>query len=547
MSVSLQTKQEVADVAGMTATKPPRAAVATWSIPLIFCLITAFAIWWIDIRPSAIVAGFSDISQLLTRMLPAEVGPVEALVPLIGETLLIAIAGTGAAALLSIPLAAAASRNYTGSRLLQLLARLIIMVTRAVPTLVFAIIFVRIFGLGAFAGALAVAVHSVGMIAKMVTDSFEELSQQPREAVTATGANRIQTFVATTLTQALPQISSFVLYRLDINIRASSILGLVGAGGIGVALQTAIGSLDYPRAAGIIALIIALLIVLEFISYGVQKTLVEHSNEKTKSQLYPSGKNASTPGWSIPRFGKLFAGVATLLLFAVALLMVLPAWERMSRAWSNAVEMLSGFIPPAFSVDIAYGLLESVVMAISSTTFGAFFGLTIALLSTPYLFQIPVLSGIFRTLVVVIRGIPEIIYALIFVAALGLGPFPGFLALTISCTALGAKFFTDALNNLDPTPIRALEEVGATRVQAFVSGAWPQFVPSFIGNSLFISDLALRESAVLGIVGAGGIGFLMQESVTTLNYQTTAGILLGLVTVVIILEQLARWARHKVI
>lgn len=186
-------------------------------------------------------------------------------------------------------------------------------------------------------------------------------------------------------------------------------------------------------------------------------------------------------------------------------------------------------------------------MAISSTTFGVIFGLIIALLSTPHLFQIPLLSGVLRAFVVIIRGIPEIIYALIFVAALGLGPFPGFLALTISCTALGAKFFTDALNNLDPAPIRALEEIGANPIQAFIGGAWPQFVPSFIGNSLFTSDLALRESAVLGIVGAGGIGFLMQESVTTLNYQTTAGILIGLVIVVIVLEQLARWARKKVI
>lgn len=547
MSVSLKNSLGQTDTPNGAPQKPPKAAVATWSIPLIFLLITVFGIWWIDIRPGAIVAGIGDISRLLTRMLPAEIGSADALVPLIGETLLIAIAGTGTAALLSIPLAAAASRYYTGSRALQSLARGIIMVTRAIPTLVFAIIFVRIFGLGPFAGALAVSVHSIGMIAKMMTDSFEELSQQPREAINATGANRIQVFVTTTLTQALPQMSSFVLYRLDINIRASSILGLVGAGGIGVALQTAIGSLDYPRAAGIIAVIIVLLIVLEFISYWVQKALVEHSSDTTKSQLYAHGKDPASPGWSISRLGKVIALSATMLVFAVALFMVLPAWDRLSTAWGNAVDMLSGFVPPTFSSDIAYGLLESVVMAISSTTFGVIFGLIIALLSTPHLFQIPLLSGVLRAFVVIIRGIPEIIYALIFVAALGLGPFPGFLALTISCTALGAKFFTDALNNLDPAPIRALEEIGANPIQAFIGGAWPQFVPSFIGNSLFTSDLALRESAVLGIVGAGGIGFLMQESVTTLNYQTTAGILIGLVIVVIVLEQLARWARKKVI
>src|SRR5699024_2217266 len=99
------------------------------------------------------------------------------------------------------------------------------------------------------------SIHSIGMIGKMMTDNFEELSAGPREAISATGATRLQCFIATTLTRALPQISSFVLYRLDINIRASAVLGLVGAGGIGVALQTALGSLNYPRAAGIIATI----------------------------------------------------------------------------------------------------------------------------------------------------------------------------------------------------------------------------------------------------------------------------------------------------
>ena len=133
-----------------------------------------------------------------------------------------------------------------------------------------------------------------------------------------------------------------------------------------------------------------------------------------------------------------------------------------------------------------------------------------------------------------------------FVAALGLGPFAGFLALTISCTALGAKFFTDALLNLDPLPMRALEATGAGRLQVFVSAVWPQFVPSFIANTLFTSDLALRESAVLGIVGAGGVGFILQESIVSLDYQTTAGILVGLIVVVVALETVAQQARRKV-
>lgn len=527
--------------------RPPRAPAATWVIPLILGAVTVFGLWWIDVRPAAIAAGFEDITRLLGRMFPATTGPVPELAALVVETLQIAIAGTGIAALVSIPLAAGAATTFTGPRWVQWLCRTLIVVSRAVPSLVFAIIFVRIFGLGPAAGALAIAFHSVGMIGKMMTDVFEEISASPREAVNATGANRFQVFVATTFTQALPQMTSFVLYRLDINIRASSVLGLVGAGGIGVALQRSIGSLDYPRAAGIIAVIIVLLLVLELISNLVQRAVSEHAGDTQHSMAFSPGKELSTPGWNAPRVGRSAGLLAGVVLFLLSLSALSISPDRLARGWENAVAMLTGFVPPVFTAEIALGLFESLVMAFTATTFGVLIGLVIAVFSTDHLVRVPVLGWALRGVIVVIRGVPDIVYAIVFVAALGLGPFAGFLALAISCTALASKFFTDALQNIDPEPIRALEAVGAGRLQAFVAGAWPQFVPSFIGNSLFTADLALRESAVLGIVGAGGIGFLLHESVTSIDYQTTAGILIGLIVVVVAVEQMARWARRKVI
>lgn len=527
--------------------RPPRIPAATWVIPLILGAVTVFGLWWIDVRPAALAAGFEDITRLLRRMFPATTGPVPELAALVIETLQIAVAGTGIAALVSIPLAAGAANTFTGPRWIQWLCRTLIVVSRAVPSLVFAIIFVRIFGLGPAAGALAIAFHSVGMIGKMMTDVFEEISAAPRESVDATGANRLQVFIATTFTQALPQMTSFVLYRLDINIRASSVLGLVGAGGIGVALQRSIGSLDYPRAAGIIGVIIVLLLVLELISNLVQRTVSEHAGDTKHSMAFPPGKRPFTPGWDAPRAGRSAGLLAGVVLFILSLSALAVSPDRMARGWDNAVAMLTGFVPPVFTAEIALGLFESLVMAFTATTFGVLIGLVIAVFSTEHLVRVPVLGWALRAVIVVVRGVPDIVYAIVFVAALGLGPFAGFLALSISCTALASKFFTDALQNIDPAPIRALEAVGAGRLQAFVAGAWPQFVPSFIGNSLFTADLALRESAVLGIVGAGGIGFLLHESVTSIDYQSTAGILLGLIVVVVAVEQMARWARRKVI
>lgn len=525
----------------------PRVSAATVGIPLAYLAVTGFGIWWIDIRPAAVAAGLDDITRLLERMLPPTTGPMPDLMTLTLETLWIAVAGTGLAAIASIFLAAAASRHFTGPRAVRWFAQGIIVVTRAVPSLIFAILFVRIFGLGPLAGALAIAFHSIGMIGKMLADVFEEQAPAPRDAIAAVGANRMQNFVSTTLTRALPSATSLVIYRLDINVRASAVLGLVGAGGIGVALQTAIGSLNYRRAAGIILIIVGLLLILELIAYLVQRAVAEHADDHTESQLFAIGPVPASPGWNGPRLLRngAAAAAACLFLFSLGQLSVNPA--RFGQAWSNTAALLSGFVPPLFTPDILLGIFESVIMAFTATFFGVLIGLLIAVLSTRHLVRFAPLAFALRALVVFMRGIPDIVYALIFVAALGLGPFAGFLALAISCTALASKFFTDSLQNVDPAPIRALESTGASRVQVFVSGVWPQFVPSFISNSLFTSDLALRESAVLGIVGAGGVGFLLDESMATLHYQQTAGILIGLVVVVIALESVARWARRKVI
>lgn len=527
--------------------KRPPSRASTWAIPLAYLAVTAFGVWWIDIRPEALAAGFGDIARLLERMLPPETGSVPSLLSSALETLWIAIAGTGVAALVSVFLAAAAASTFTGPRVVRWAAQLIIVVTRAVPSLVFALIFVRIFGLGPLAGGLAIAVHSVGMIGKMMADVFEEQDPAPRDAVAAVGAGRLQNFVATTFSRALPSMTSLVLYRLDINIRASAVLGVVGAGGIGVALQTAIGSLNYPRAAGIILVIVGMLLVLEIVSYAVQRAVAEHADTGTATELYGRGTDIAAIGWNRARTSRFIGAFVALGLFIYSLTQLGFNPARLARAGENALALLSGFVPPLITMDVLTGVFESVIMALTATTFGVVFGLVIAVLSTNLLIRFAPLSLLLRGIIVLVRGVPDIIYALVFVAALGLGPFAGFLALAISCTALAAKFFTDALQKVDPAPLRALEATGANRLQIFVSGVWPQFVPSFIGNSLFTSDLALRESAVLGIVGAGGIGFLLDESIASLDYQTTAGILICLVAVVVALESVARWARKKVI
>lgn len=539
--------------------RPPWSARALVAAGLLVAAVavTWLTFWWIGLSPASLAAGLDDTARLLRRMWPPDLPGAGTVASMIAETLLIAVAGTGLATLASVPLAFIAARTHSGPRWLRTAAGVGVVLTRAVPTLAFAILFVRIFGLGPLAGALAVAVHSVGMIAKLLADAVEEADPVPAEAARACGAGEVQVAVSTVLPRVFPALTAIVLYRLDINIRASAVLGVVGAGGIGVALQTALGSLNYHRAAGIICVIVVLVLLLELLSVAVRRRTVRrtvrHSRagrsagDTTGTAALPAGRAPYDVGWDRGRVLRVAGAVATGVVFLASLWSLDPDPGRLSGAWPNLRGVLTGMWPPAFSGDLLMAVLESLLMALGAAAAGTACGLVPALLSAADTTPWRPLSTVVRVLLVVVRGVPDLVYALLFVAALGLGPFAGFLALWISSTALAAKFFADSLEQLDPLPHEALTSVGARRWQAFAAGIWPQFVPSFTGNGLFVADLALRESVVLGIAGAGGVGYLMQESIATLRYDTTAAIVIAIAVVVYAIETLARVARRHLL
>lgn len=554
--------------------RPPWSARALVAAGLLVAAVavTWLTFWWIGLSPASLAAGLDDTARLLRRMWPPDLPAAGDVAWMIAETLLIAVAGTGLAALASVPLAFTAARNHRGPRWLRPVARVVVVLTRAVPTLAFAILFVRIFGLGPLAGALAVAVHSVGMIAKLLADAVEETDPVPAEAARACGAGEVQVAVSAVLPRVFPALAGIVLYRLDINIRASAVLGVVGAGGIGVALQTALGSLNYHRAAGIVCVIVVLVLLLELLSVAVRRRAVRQSTvrqstgrrtvrqstgrrpgagrsagDTTGTAALPAGRAPHDVGWDRSRVLRVAGAAVAGVVFLVSLWSLNPDPGRLSGAWPNLRGVLTGMWPPAFSGDLLMAVLESLLMALGAAAVGTACGLVLALLTAVTTTPWRPLSAVVRVLLVVVRGIPDLVYALLFVAALGLGPFAGFLALWISSTALAAKFFADSLEQVDPLPHEALTSVGARRWQAFAAGIWPQFVPSFTGNGLFVADLALRESVVLGIAGAGGVGYLMQESIATLRYDTTAAIVIAIAVVVYAIETLARVARRHLL
>jgi phosphonate ABC transporter permease subunit PhnE len=193
-------------------------------------------------------------------------------------TIFLGIMGTAFAAILAIPLSFLGARNImSGSRLsrsIYVVVRLIFTVIRSIDVLIVVLIVLTLFGLGNASGVFAIAFHNIGVMGKLYSEAIEGIDAGPAEAMTATGANRLQVIWAAILPQLVNPFISFTIYRLDTNVRLANVVGLVGGGGIGVALFQNINLLRYHTAGTFILLIVITVAAMDFISAQIRARLV---------------------------------------------------------------------------------------------------------------------------------------------------------------------------------------------------------------------------------------------------------------------------------
>jgi phosphonate transport system permease protein len=190
------------------------------------------------------------------------------------ETLHTATLGTLIALVLAMPVALMAARNITRSAVLNFLAKLILVSSRSVNSLIWALLFVAIFGPGALAGTLAIAFRSVGFVGKLLSEALEEAQRGPIEALTAAGASPMSILLKGYWPQVEPSFWSVALFRWDINVRESAVLGLVGAGGIGVALDAAMSNLYWDQVGLCLLVIFAVVIATEIVTSVIRTRII---------------------------------------------------------------------------------------------------------------------------------------------------------------------------------------------------------------------------------------------------------------------------------
>ena len=193
----------------------------------------------------------------------------------IWDTLNIATMGTLLALCMAVPIAFLAARNTTPSSILvRPFALLVIVSTRSINSLIWALLLIAIIGPGVFAGIMAIAIRSIGFCAKLLYEAIEEIDPNQVEAINATGASRLQVMVYGIVPQILPAFAGIAVFRWDINIRESTVLGLVGAGGIGLQLSASLNVLAWPQVSLILIVILVAVVISEWISAKVRGAII---------------------------------------------------------------------------------------------------------------------------------------------------------------------------------------------------------------------------------------------------------------------------------
>ena len=442
------------------------------------------------------------------------------------ETLAIATAGMALAGLLAVPLAYFATAAGRERPTLNPLVRTLLTIMRGVPELVWALLFVRVFGLGPAAGVCALGLTYGGMLGKVYAEILESVDRQPALALRRTGVRRPLALLYGTLPQASRELASYTVYRWECAIRASVVMGFVGAGGLGQLMDQAMKMLNGGEAATILLTFMVLVFGADVLSRQLRRAL----ERAPVARLTPFGA-----GGALALLGGGAAVLASFMWLGVDLGTLLSVDAARSMG-----EFIGGFYPPDLRHDwlvrVGHGIWETLAISVVGTLLAAVAGLALAL---------PRPRAPFNLLFNALRSVPELVWATITALAVGLGPWAGALALALHTSGVLGRLYVEALDNAPPAPALALRQAGSGRGLAFVYGTLPSAAPQLIAYTLYRWEINIRMAAILGFVGAGGLGQLLHVTLSLFQYAQAATVILAMLALSVAVDQCSTWLRLR--
>ena len=436
-------------------------------------------------------------------MFPPDTGYCGKIIEPLIKTVQMSIAGTFIGAVFGLFTAFLYAGNLIKKSYVRIVVRVIVQCVRTIPVLILALVATFIWGLGAAAGTIAIAVSTWAVMARIGGEDIEGLSMKPYEAVSATGAGKFKAFSRTVIIELLPGYLSNSLYVLEANIRRR----------------------EYSRVGMILVMLFVAVLVIEGISTFLKAYLDGRIKRNTTANVIISVcimvffvyslsavKDVSTSKLGIKVVGAIMHGITH------------PDWEYMFMTGKSGV---------------MYLMLETIAIAVAGTCAGAVFAVILTLINSRKFIPAP-MAFIGRLVVMAIRTVPVYVYGLIFIRVTGPGSFAGVLTMMMCSIGLLTKRFTVAVDNWNMAAWNACKCAGTGFIARLRYVAVPELKIQFKDAVMYRLDVNVRSASTLGLVGAGGIGAPLIVYMNNYRWDAVGSILIVLFVVVLLIELLSK-------
>lgn len=408
-------------------------------------------------------------------------GYLKALREPVVETLTMAAGGMAIALVVGLICGVWAGARLPGGRLIYAaLAAL-----RSIPDLTLAILCVIVVGIGHSAGMVALALFYTAAIGKIFADLFLSADQNPVTALRSTGASRLSVAFFGLIPLRLRDILSYGCYEFESAVRASVVIGAVGAGGLGTEIVGAINALDYRRTTTLILLLVVLIALIDLLA-----RLLKH-RPKLVGFIFP--------------------------LMLIAVWAYRPPIQSVSHSATTIAGMFPPMLPEGALAKLPKLLLETVEIAVGGTLLAILAALPLGLCAARNLSP-ALISAPARRVLELLRSVPEVVWGLIFVSALGVGPQIGIIALAMHTAGSMGRLYAESFENIEFSPVRAVAATGAPVLSVATFAFIPLALPPLAIHALFRFEWNIRAATILGIIGAGGLGGALYNAQQLFHY-----------------------------
>lgn len=495
---------------------------------LFWLALVIFCGWFSGFRISALMERGGEFFTILEKMFPPDWSYAASILSPLWQTVQMSVAGTFLGAVLALPMAAVCSAAVTARPRLSAVLRAVVNVVRSIPVLILALTASFLLGIGTLAGTAAICVYSFGILSRITWEEMDHADLRPLETLAASGCSRGKAFCRTVLVQVFPGFQANVLYVLESNVRHAAILGYVGAGGLGILLNEKIAWREYARVGMMLLLLYAVVLLIEGLSTRCRSVLL---GVKTGSRA------------------ERRCVIALLAVLTVLSFLGLST-QGVSRAGLTVFGgILRGLLTPDWSLllslaptGVPYLLLETVCMAVTGTVIGALVSVPLAFFGCRRICG-AVPAALMKLLSAAVRTMPAVIYGLLFLRVTGPGAFAGLMTFAALSVGMCTKLFISALDNLDYHVVDALSATGCSRLAVLRHGVWPMVKAQFLSDGFYRFDVNLRDAAVMGLVGAGGIGAPLIFAMNNYNWSAAGAYMLGLMIVVLLADWISSHVR----